>query len=108
MTDRRAPTPEDPLLARARELRADLDRFQERFGDDAQGEKCLSFRWEDLERQLVDLAPSDLQAELVRQLVSRTRAYAALRPTEMVLREIISIAALILDDSGLEVPTAAP
>ncbi|HKR86804.1 MAG TPA: hypothetical protein VJS38_01390 [Phenylobacterium sp.] len=110
MTDGRSPTPEDPLLARALELRADVERFQGRFGNivGEGGDACLTFKWEELERQLVDLAPSDLQAELVHRLVARTKTYAALKPGEMVLREIISIAALILDESSLEVRPAAP
>jgi hypothetical protein len=108
MTDGRPPTPPDPLLAHALELRAAVERFQGRFGTARPGEPCLSFSWEELERQLVDLAPSDLQAELVHRLVARTRTYAELKPAEMVLREIISIAALILDESSLEVRATAP
>lgn len=109
MTDGRSPTDEDPLLARALELRADVEQFRGRFGTIiGEGDACLSFGWEELERQLVDLAPSDLQAELVHRLVARTKTYAALKPAEMVLREIISIAALILDESSLEVGPAAP
>lgn len=108
MTDSRSPTPEDPLLARALELRADVERFRGRFGPVGEGEACLTFKWEELERQLVDLAPSDLQAELVHRLVARTKTYAALKPGEMVLREIITIAALILDESSPEARPAAP
>jgi len=107
MPDGHPPTPQDPLVARALELRADLERFQGRWGA-SEGEACLSFSWEELERQLVDLAPSDLQAELVHRLVARTKAFAELKPAEMVLREIISIAALILEESSLEVRAVAP
>jgi hypothetical protein len=108
MPNARPTTPQDPLLARALELRADVERFMGRWGGGGEGQACLSFTWEDLERQLVDLAPSDLQAELVHRLVARTKTYATLKPAEMVLREIISIAALILDESSLEVRATAP
>lgn len=107
MTEGRPP-PHDPLLARALELRSDVEQFQGRWGASSKGEPCLSFSWEELERQLVDLAQSDLQAELVHRLVARTKTYAELKPAEMVLREIISIAALILDESSLEAGASAP
>ena len=42
------------------------------------------------------------------RLVARTKAFAELKPAEMVLREIISIAALILEESSLEVRAVAP
>jgi hypothetical protein len=108
MTDGRPSPSSDPLLARAQELRAAVEQFKGRWGNADPGQACLNFKWEELERQLVDLAPSDLQAELVHRLVTRTRTYAALKPAEMVLREIISIAALILDESSLEVRASAP
>lgn len=98
----------DPLVTRALELREDVDRFTKQWPPMG-GEASLSLRWEELERQLVDLAPTDLQAELVHRLVARTRAYAALKPTEMVLRELLCVAALVLDPSpGEAAPPEAP
>lgn len=108
MSDGKPSTSSDPLLARAIQLREDVERFQGRWETMAEGEACLSFTWEELERQLVDLAPSDLQAELVRRLVARTKTYAELKPAEMVLREVISITALVLDESSLEVRASPP
>lgn len=108
MSDGKPSTSSDPLLARALELREDVKRFKDRWETMAEGEACLSFSWEELERQLVDLAPSDLQAELVRRLVARTKTYAELKPAEMVLREVMSITALVLDESSLEVRAATP
>ena len=90
----------DPLVTRAMELRADVDRFNRQWPPMPAGEQGLNLRWEELERQLVDLAPTDLQAELVHRLVARTRAFAALKPSEMVLRELLCIAALVLDPSA--------
>ena len=108
MTDGRPPPSADPLLALALELRAAVEQFKGRWGSADASHGGLSFTWEELERQLVDLAPSDLQAELVHRLVARVRTYAAVKPAEMVLREIISISALILDESSLEVRATAP
>lgn len=96
------PQPQNPLMARALELRADVARFEGRWRPLADAERCLAFSWEELERQLVELAPSDLQAELVHRLLARTKVYAKLKPPEMVLREILCVAALILEDSGLD------
>jgi hypothetical protein len=93
----------DPLVARALEIRASVERFADRWAPLPASEPCLTFSWEALERQLVELAPSDLQAELVHRLVARTKVYAELKPGEMVLREVLCIAALVLDDSNLEV-----
>ena len=103
MDENRPAKPLDPLVARAKELRSDLARFQDRWSPLQDAEPCLSFSWEALERQLVELAPTDLQAELVHRLVARTKIYAELKPAEMVLREVLSIAALVLDESSLEV-----
>lgn len=90
----------DPLIARALELRADAERFAERWPPLPDGEPCIALSWDELERQLVELAPTDLQAELVHRLVARTRAYAALRPPEMVLRELLCVIALVMDGAG--------
>lgn len=98
-----APEPDsESLIALALELRADVDRFESRWTPLAASEACPTFSWRQLERQLVDLAPSDLQAELVHRLVERTRMYAQFKPAEMVLREILCIAALVLDEASPE------
>jgi len=89
---------QDSLVARALELRADVERFEKKWPAMPTEEPGLCLQWSELERQLVDLAPTDLQAELVHRLVARTRSYAALKPSEMVLRELLCIAALVLDD----------
>lgn len=56
-----------------------------------------AFAWTELERQLTGLAPADL-APMVRDLVSAVRKEASLKPPEMVLREILVIAATVLDE----------
>jgi hypothetical protein len=98
---------DDPLIARAVELNQEVDRFKRRWPPMSATDPGLSVRWEEFERQLVDLAPSDLQAELVHRLVARTRAYAALKPPEMVLRELLCIAALVLEPDGEPSETAS-
>jgi hypothetical protein len=108
MSDGQPPTSSDPLVERALELRADVERFRGRWRPLGDTEPCLTVSWEELERQLVDLAPSDLQAELVHRLIARTKAYAELKPPEMVLREVLCVAALVLDESNLEVRGRAP
>ena len=97
------PLPSNPgLVSRALQIREEVERFNGRWTPLPASGQRLSFTWEELERQLVDLAPSDLQAELVRRLVERTKLYAELKPGEMVLREILCIAALVLDESEPE------
>ncbi len=56
------------------------------------------FAWTELERQLLSLAPEDL-APMVRDLVSAVRKEASPKPPEMVLREILIVAATVLDES---------
>jgi hypothetical protein len=94
--------PRDPLAARAWELRDEVEVFNSRWRPLVDAEPCLSFSWAELERQLVELAPTDLQAELVHRLVARTKDYARLKPTEMVLREVLCVTALVLDESVIE------
>ena len=95
------------LVERALQIRAEVERFQDRWSPLPSRSPRLGFSWEELERQLVDLAPSELQAELVHRLVERTRLFADLKPGEMVLREILCVAALILDESGSDTETSA-
>lgn len=103
MTDNRSAQVSDALVARALEIRAQVECFAGRWAPLAETEPCVTFGWEALERQLVELAPTDLQAELVHRLVARVRVYAGLKPAEMVLREVLCLAALVLDESNLEV-----
>ncbi|CAN7549734.1 hypothetical protein LJR225_004010 [Phenylobacterium sp. LjRoot225] len=102
MNDDRSAQVSDPLLARALELRAEVERFTSRWSPLAETEPCLTIGWAALERQLVELAPTDLQAELVHRLVERTKVYAGLKPAEMVLREVLCLTALVLDECSLE------
>jgi len=52
-----------------------------------------------LERQLVDLAATPAQASMARHLVSATRKMAPFKPSEMVLREILCMTWVLLDEN---------
>jgi hypothetical protein len=89
--------PPRELVARAQQMRAQVGAFMARWSPLPNGDVVPAFTWDELERQLVDLAPTELQAELVRRLVMRVKAYARLKPPEMVLRELLLVAAFVLD-----------
>jgi hypothetical protein len=88
------------LLARALQVQAEVAAFSARWPPLRAESAAPGFSWEALERQLVDLAPTELQAELVRGLVGRLRAASGLKPPEMILREILKTTALVLDDGA--------
>ncbi len=52
-----------------------------------------------LERQLVDLSATPTQADMARHLVSATRKLAPFKPPEMVLREILCLTWVLLDEN---------
>jgi hypothetical protein len=60
---------------------------------------ALTFTWEALERQLTDLAMTPTQRGLVKTLVSGTRKQAAFKPMEQVLREVLCIASVLMDET---------
>jgi hypothetical protein len=59
----------------------------------------LSFTWETLERQLCELAVTPAQRRLAPSLVSATRKQAAFKPSEQVLREVLCIASVLMDEA---------
>ncbi len=63
------------------------------------GSQTLTFSWDELERQLSDLAVTDRQRALVPALVSATRKQAAFKPPESVLREVLCIASVLMDET---------
>jgi DNA-binding CsgD family transcriptional regulator len=56
------------------------------------------FTWEQLERQLSDLAGDPVKAVMARDLVSATRKMSRFKPPEMVLREILCMSWALLDE----------
>ena len=59
----------------------------------------LTFSLMQLERQLVDLAATETQAQMARHLVSASRKLAPFKPPEMVLREILCLTWVLLDEN---------
>ena len=80
-------------------LRQEVESFQSRWPTPT-GEAPLapSFTWDQLERQLADLAGDPVKALMARDLVSATRKMAAFKPPEMVLREILCLSWALLDE----------
>jgi hypothetical protein len=81
-------------------LRREIDDFEARWPALAKREELLpSLSWTQLERQLVDLSATAAQADMARHLVSATRKLAPFKPPEMVLREILCLTWVLLDEN---------
>jgi hypothetical protein len=87
-------------IGKALRLRREIDDFEARWPTQSvRGETIPTFSWEQLERQLVDLAATETQAAMARHLVSATRKLAPFKPSEMVLREILCMTWVLLDEN---------
>jgi hypothetical protein len=87
------------VIGRALRLRREIDDFETRWPTQSRSERIPSFSWEQLERQLVDLAATETQAAMAKHLVSATRKLAPFKPSEMVLREILCMTWVLLDEN---------
>ena len=88
------------VVGKALRLRREIDDFEARWPALAKREELLpGFSWTQLERQLVDLAATPTQADMARHLVSATRKLAPFKPSEMVLREILCLTWVLLDEN---------
>ncbi len=58
-----------------------------------------TFTWEQLERQLIDLADTPAKQALAPPLVSAMRKHSRWKPPEMVLREILCLAWTLMDEA---------
>ncbi|HSV02291.1 MAG TPA: hypothetical protein VLI41_03715 [Phenylobacterium sp.] len=88
------------VIGRALRLRREIDDFETRWpAAPAREEATPGFTWAQLERQLVDLAATPAQAAMARHLVSANRKLAPFKPAEMVLREILCMTWVLLDES---------
>ena len=88
------------VIGRALRLRREIDDFETRWPTSASREEMIpAFSWEQLERQLVDLSATSTQAAMARHLVSATRKLAPFKPSEMVLREILCMTWVLLDEN---------
>jgi hypothetical protein len=87
-------------IGRALRLRREISDFETRWPANGDREEFIpAFSWEQLERQLVDLAATTTQASMARHLVSATRKLAPFKPPEMVLREILCMTWVLLDEN---------
>jgi hypothetical protein len=80
-------------------LRREIDHFEAKWPPLGTEAPMPTFSWQQLERQLVDLAATKQQAALVGPLISANRKLAAFKPPEMVLREILCLAWVLLDEN---------
>lgn len=88
------------VAGRALRLNREIVDFEGRWPKpETREEPTISFTWDQLERQLVDLAATPEQASMVRHLVSGTRKLAAFKPSEMVLREVLCMTWVLLDEN---------
>ena len=85
------------LVQKALQIREAAAAFDRDWPPMANPSPMPTFGWAELERQLMSLAPDNLEP-IVRDLVSAVRKEAAPKPPEMVLREILIIAATVLDE----------
>jgi hypothetical protein len=96
------------MLGRVLRLKREIDAFQTRWPVSERREESLpNFSWDQLERQLVDLAATPAQASMAQHLVSATRKMAPFKPSEMVLREILCMTWVLLDENFKPEPDAA-
>ena len=88
-------------IERAKMTKRDILAFQDAYpsGQTAYGKKIEGFTWEALERQLRDLATTEMKAAMAGPLVSATRKQARFKPPELVLREILCLASTLMDES---------
>ena len=85
---------------RALHLRQEIEAFETRWPTPSPpAASTPSFSWDQLARPLADLAASPAQAEMAQHLVSATRKLAAFKPPEMVLREILCLTWVLLDEN---------
>ena len=95
-------------VGRAIRLRREIDDFEARWPELARRDESIpTFSWTQLERQLVDLAATTQQADMARHLVSATRKLAPFKPPEMVLREILCLTWVLLDENFKPDPEAS-
>jgi hypothetical protein len=94
------PRPHQPFLSQVLRVREDIERFEDRFPPLANGEPFPALTWEQLARHLKHLAPTARQAEIAEELLLRTKALAPFKPAEMVVREVLCIAAIVLDEGA--------
>lgn len=88
------------MIGRALRLKREIEAFEARWPTaERRDEMIPNFTWDQLERQLMDLSATPAQASMARHLVSATRKLAPFKPSEMVLREILCMTWVLLDEN---------
>jgi hypothetical protein len=86
-------------LKGAMSLRQEIDQFQRTFPPMPSTPAPMpSFDWMEFERQLASLAANTTSALIVPSMVAAVRKTSALKPPEMVLRDLICMAFTVLDE----------
>ncbi len=86
-------------------LHGEVARFRRAWPEPEGAQRPMPpFSWEALERQLADLAATPEKAEAARTLVSATRKQASFKPAEMVLREVLEAAFVVMDEDFMPSP----
>ena len=85
--------------AQAQFLKRERERFVIQFPpSNSNGGTFPSFTWEQLERQLVDLASERPLANFAQTLVNLRASNSEGLPTELLLREILVLAAIVQEE----------
>jgi hypothetical protein len=85
-------------------LQKEVQSFLERWpAPPRQDDHLPQISWAQLERQIADLAPTPVKKQMVGPLISATRKQARFKPAELVMREILCIAGVLMDE-GFDPP----
>ncbi|HYD45619.1 MAG TPA: hypothetical protein VEA79_10205 [Phenylobacterium sp.] len=89
----------EKAIAEGRWLSEEIGRFEAQFpqGPPASPED-LRLGWMQIERQLVDLALRPCVKAMIPPLVSAIRKHALLKPPELLFRELLCLASVVLDE----------
>lgn len=86
-------------VGQAIRVRDDVAAFERRWPTTPDQEAQVpAFTWNQLERQLADLADTPTKAAMASELVSALRKMSQFKPPEMVLREILCTSWALLDE----------
>ncbi len=82
-------------------LKRERERFTARFPQSiSPTTKFPTFTWNQLERQLVDLAAESTLANFAQTLLNLRAAHADRLPAELLLREVLVLAAIVQEERG--------
>lgn len=90
------------VLPRVEPLKRDIDRFRARWPEPAAGQPFPGVTWEQLTRQVEDLAVSDSGRRIAAEALAGLRKLSGWMPPELVLREALVIAWAAMDESFAE------